>query len=780
MKKILLVVALLFSILPSKIYASCTPGNSEIIVVIIPDAWPQETSWNLSDNNGTVIASGGFVGDTICVPTNSCTVFTIYDSFGDGIYAPGGYWVYVDGNLVANGDAFGSIASTPIACPPGMFCSSPLALNYGTFTAPFDNTFYSITPTVTGTYNITTCGMNTCDTKIWVYANCSGQVLDEGPPGTYAFNDNGTCGLQAELNVVLIAGQTYFVRIGDNLDNCPGTVDFTFSYVGPITGCTDPLACNYNPLATVDDGSCIYYPNPLCAGPDLRFDSLAFVNSLMLMTVNASTCDVSEGCVTGYGTRYVISFTSKIDNIGTLDYYIGSPSANPSMFNTVNCHGHAHYEGYGDYRLYDTNNQLIPVGHKNGFCVIDLCGFGQYNCGNMGISVNCYDIYGAGTQCQWVDITDVPDGQYRLAIIVNSHHLPDALNHYEINSANNAIQVCMNITHNTAGVPSFTILPNCTPFVDCMGIPGGVAMLDCNGVCGGPGIFGNINGDLTLDSVDVLDYIDLLENAPVTASTCNDLNGDGELTVYDAALAQWCVKTPHHPHPAGSGFNDCNFPHNILNPNDSTGLAIADVNFNSGYVDIELSTITADIKAYQFQMHGITITNVVSLSDPLEFPVEIRKMGNTNQIFALSTQDSALTRSNSPQLLCRIFFSSITDTVICIESIREIINQNYERTVPYIYGPCFSTSTTGLATITSQIPVVLIPNPVTNIAFIQVPKDVVPHEVEIIDVTGRITRVEVIAKNNTYQVDLSTYNSGLYIIRINVNNKTGFTKFLKL
>ena len=26
----------------------------------------------------------------------------------------------------------------------------------------------------------------------------------------------------------------------------------------PVYGCTDPLATNYDPLATVDDGSCTY------------------------------------------------------------------------------------------------------------------------------------------------------------------------------------------------------------------------------------------------------------------------------------------------------------------------------------------------------------------------------------------------------------------------------------------------------------------------------------------------------------------------------------------
>ena len=31
----------------------------------------------------------------------------------------------------------------------------------------------------------------------------------------------------------------------------------------PVAGCTDPAATNYNPLATVDDGSCVYPPPPL-------------------------------------------------------------------------------------------------------------------------------------------------------------------------------------------------------------------------------------------------------------------------------------------------------------------------------------------------------------------------------------------------------------------------------------------------------------------------------------------------------------------------------------
>lgn len=38
--------------------------------------------------------------------------------------------------------------------------------------------------------------------------------------------------------------------------------EFSFSY-GQIAGCTDANASNFNPLATMNDGSC-YYPNTIC------------------------------------------------------------------------------------------------------------------------------------------------------------------------------------------------------------------------------------------------------------------------------------------------------------------------------------------------------------------------------------------------------------------------------------------------------------------------------------------------------------------------------------
>ncbi|MBL0102750.1 MAG: hypothetical protein IPP51_02665 [Bacteroidetes bacterium] len=547
MKKTLLFLFMI-SLSTLKGFASCQTGFSEIIVQITPDSYPTETSWAIYDNGGTLLDTGAAVGDTLCVPVGSCCTFVIHDSYGDGIFAPGGYWVYADGVLQGTGYNFGYGTTLAINCPVGSYCNTPIVLNgAGTYTAPFEDTWYTYTADSTGTYNLTTCGLNTCNTQIWVYSGCPNIPYQDNATGTYAYNDDYLCGTQADLNVVLVAGTTYMIRIGDFVNDCTGSIDFALSYVGPVQGCMDPASCNFNPMAVIDDGSCIYPPSPLCDGPDLQIDSMSFLNSLSVLTHVTQNCDVNEGCVTGYGTRYCLTFSSKINNIGTQDFYIGSPNTQPGMFNLNNCHGHAHYEGYGDYRLFDSNGALVPAGHKNGFCVIDLCGHGQYTCGNMGISTNCYDQYGAGTQCQWLDITDVPTGDYRVAVIINSKHLPDALGRYETNFANNALQVCMHIEQHATGAPTYTLLPNCSPFVDCTGIPGGNAELDCNGLCNGPGIYGDIFTNAIIDSTDITTYMDMIQTN-IPATTCYDLNADNELTVFDAELINWCRNgNPLHP-----------------------------------------------------------------------------------------------------------------------------------------------------------------------------------------------------------------------------------------
>ena len=66
----------------------------------------------------------------------------------------------------------------------------------------------------------------------------------------------------------------------DASDHFPIVVDFIIPMVNSISGCTDPGACNYNPLSVVDDSSCIYsvvwqQTLTLCSG-----DSITVGNSI--------------------------------------------------------------------------------------------------------------------------------------------------------------------------------------------------------------------------------------------------------------------------------------------------------------------------------------------------------------------------------------------------------------------------------------------------------------------------------------------------------------------
>ena len=460
----------------------------------------------------------------------------------------------------------------------------------------------------------------------------------------------------------------------------------------------------------------------------------------------------------------MIQFTSKIDNIGTSDYYIGTPNTQPGMFNTINCHGHTHYEGYGDYRLYDAQDNIIPAGHKNGFCVMDLCGFGQYGCGDMGISAGCYDVYGAGTQCQWIDITDVPEGDYRLAVIVNAQHLPDALGRQEMNYVNNALQVCMHISRDANNIPSYQIINGCEPFVDCAGVPGGMSIMDCNNECGGAAIYGNTVPDSLVNYQDLNGYFGMFQQDNAAVMPCYDLNSDDGLSVYDAALEAWCLNSAG----SGSGLSHCYFPRDVINPFDTTGISITTANLNSNYIDVELRSPRANVMGWQFQVSGIHMTDVVSLTNSIDMPMLLGRNVSRSEVFALYNGDSMLVRSETANPICRIYFDEVTSNQICISNIIDIPNTIGERTVTEIYGACIDIPL-GINSISKRAHLTIMPNPATDMAWVNVPEGSWKGSWELLDAMGRV--VKNINPNSSNQaqlfsIDLSDLSNGVYILRI--------------
>ncbi len=80
------------------------------------DAYPGETSWQITDVDGGLVASGDDYGAQTSYSEDLCFcpgiyTFTIFDSFGDGIccaYGDGSYEIVYNGDVLISGGEFGA------------------------------------------------------------------------------------------------------------------------------------------------------------------------------------------------------------------------------------------------------------------------------------------------------------------------------------------------------------------------------------------------------------------------------------------------------------------------------------------------------------------------------------------------------------------------------------------------------------------------------------------------------------------------------------------------
>lgn len=771
-----------------RLLGQCPVANTEYNLTLTTDNFGSETSWLWLDvNTGDTLAyvppntyGGGITFDIpLCIPTGHCGRFTIFDAAGEGICCgngQGSYTISLNGQALASGGQFGASDTEYVGCPQGLSCSDPIvATTNVTYTTFADNTWYAFTVPDTAIYTFTTCALgNTCDTKIWLYDRCVGLNWTEDNQGTLGFNDDG-CGNLAELNAILTPNVTYYVRIGDNMDDCTtDSIHWRVARLGPVIGCMDPLSCNYQPLATVV-GACYYQGDPNCSGPDLVLDEQRLRASLEYdVQLSNDACGLNEGCYTGLGMRQIVKFSTKIANTGLQDYYVGNPNTQPSQFTFDLCHQHNHYDGYAKYLLYDQMGNPIPAGFKNGFCVIDLgcaVGRGKYTCGNMGISAGCYDEYWSGLQCQWVDVTDVPDGPYTLVLGVNWDNAPDALGRREANFDNNWAQACIEITTAPNGSRNMTQSANCTTFVDCAGVRYGSAIPDCNGVCNGTTLRGDLNNNGIQEMMDSRVYFDEALTQSLTPSPCNDLNADNEIDLYDAALLANCILYgASHVHTPGQivGQHDhCRFPWGVMSPRDTVSLRIDQINTTSQYVDIAIKNPNSKVVGYQFKMRGLNILRVENLMPAAMFPVTPSAAASTKTVMGMSFQDSTIHLSGTFNPLVRVYYTHFTDSVVCIEEIKSIVNNNYHEVNTVIAGGCLNVSPNTSVGETAALPhLTIAPNPTNGLTRFSFNNPLGrSHRLDIIDPLGNTVVSHPHFTSEEVWVDVRNLPAGIYFYK---------------
>ena len=97
-------------------------SDNDLTLTINLDNYPGETTWDIQTSGGSTLASGGpysgagsTVTEDLCIADGCDLVFTIYDSYGDGIccgYGNGSYTLSGPGGTIASGGSFTSSEST--------------------------------------------------------------------------------------------------------------------------------------------------------------------------------------------------------------------------------------------------------------------------------------------------------------------------------------------------------------------------------------------------------------------------------------------------------------------------------------------------------------------------------------------------------------------------------------------------------------------------------------------------------------------------------------------
>jgi len=310
-----------------------------------------------------------------------------------------------------------------------------------------------------------------CFVVVLALAGCSNSHIDDGDTGGNGM-DTGTTGRDSGAapdgnaatdgggnapdasDAMLAATDAYFTPHDSSTDaglpfgcNAMSGIDCDGDHVGMCTPacsadqCCSPQRSHFMCMPRNADGTC-----PLA---DLFVDGSHFDTStggygytLAYVSFAPGACEIMEGCVDGPGTRRLLRWDTWTPNQGQADMYLGATpprgtSAGP--FQWSSCHMHHHFTSYANYELVRGDGTQAATGHKQAFCLEDYyqypCGgtgqpacrypdpAAQYDCGNQGIEMGWQDVYAHNLPCQWIDVTDVPAGDYRLHISLNTLHI---------------------------------------------------------------------------------------------------------------------------------------------------------------------------------------------------------------------------------------------------------------------------------------------------------------------------------------------------------------------
>jgi len=301
---------------------NCDHTVSEGVNLIIRlDDYPEETSWDLKDIDGTVVASGGTYGsipdgsiviEELCDLDNGCFDFTIYDAYGDGICCNYGTGYYIlrnsSGETLATGGDFAASDITSF-CIQEEDCSSLGGDSDGDGVCDANDQCPGLNDALIGTScdDDNDCTIN----DVWgMDCNCTGTISDSDNDGVCDADDQCPGLNDALIGTSCDDGNDCSVNDVWGMDcNCTGTItdsdnDGVCDADDLCPGIDDAIigtSCDDGDVCTTND---VYDSNCNCLGTlaDSDNDGVCDANDQCPLLNNAligTSCDDGDECSTG-------------------------------------------------------------------------------------------------------------------------------------------------------------------------------------------------------------------------------------------------------------------------------------------------------------------------------------------------------------------------------------------------------------------------------------------------------------------------------------------------
>jgi hypothetical protein len=256
----------------------CGAGVTAVIAQFVGGNWAFEGSYTVTNAFGTILISGNAQSSIAfsCLP-DGCYTINMYDSYGDGW--DGGGYLSIQFNGASNVYTFttGAFASasfginTEGCVAEVMGCTDPAAANYNGQATSDDGSCYYPENCDYNAISIVVCTQSFGSEISWSISDSEGNVVATSAgysswncyteyiclaDGCYSLNMSDSWGDGWNGGYVIVQGTGIYFEGGLLYGNTESMMISINSNCSDVYGCMDSDAMNYNPNATIDDGSC--------------------------------------------------------------------------------------------------------------------------------------------------------------------------------------------------------------------------------------------------------------------------------------------------------------------------------------------------------------------------------------------------------------------------------------------------------------------------------------------------------------------------------------------